>query len=263
MTALYSMGSVLFEGAFKALGIQVRSVGHENIPASGPAILAANHISYLDFCFVMLAPPRPRREVRFLARSEFFDQPVVGPALRGLRQIPVDVHGDPTQAAAVAREALDRGELIGIHPEGTINPSFAPRRGKSGTVRLADQAEAPIIPVAVWGSHRLLTKDRRPSFLRRVVVTVRYGEPVVLRARTGMARTRELIDAINQLVARSQAGYPQRPAPPPANWWIPAHLGGSAPTIEEAERRLREQTDARRAQREAASTAITEVTERP
>lgn len=253
MVSLYSMGSALFEGAFRAMGVQLRPIGLENIPTSGPAILAANHISYLDFCFVMLAPPRPRREVRFLARSEFFDQPLVGPALRGLRQIPVDVHGDPTKAAAAAQESLDNGELIGIHPEGTINPSFTPDRAKSGAVRLADASGAPIIPVAVWGSQRLLTKGRKPNPMRRVVVTVRYGTPVVLTARTGMARTKELLAAINDLLIRSQAEYPQRPTPAPDDWWIPAHLGGSAPTPEEAQRRLREQDEQRRARHDPAA----------
>lgn len=69
MTAIYRVGSRLFEAGFKALGVDVRSRGHEHIPQAGPAILASNHISYVDFSFVMLAPPRPRREVRFLARK--------------------------------------------------------------------------------------------------------------------------------------------------------------------------------------------------
>lgn len=249
MTAIYQVGSRLFEAGFRAFGVDVRPVGHEHIPATGPAILASNHISYLDFAFVMLAPPRPRREVRFLARNEFFEQPVTGFLLRQLGQIPVDVHGDPMQAAAAARGALERGELIGIHPEGTISPSYVPRRAKSGTIRIADDTGAPIVPVAVWGSQRLLTKWRPARPQRGVTVTVRYGEPFTPTARTGMARTKQLMDRIGELLAESQAAYPQRPGPPPDDWWVPAHLGGSALTPEEAEERLRQQDEERRQRR--------------
>lgn len=255
MTATYQACSRLFEAGFRASSIDLRSIGHDNIPTTGPAVLASNHISYLDFAFVALAPPRPRREVRFLARSEFFDQPVTGHLLEKMGQIPVDVHGDPMAAADQAGAALADGQLVGLHPEGTISPSFVPRRAKSGAVRLADAAGVPIIPAAVWGSQRLLTKWRpaRPS--RHVTVVVRYGEPFFPTARTGMARTRELMERIGGLLAENQASYPQRPGPPPHDWWVPAHLGGSAMTPEAAEARLEQQTTQRRAKRRDAPTS--------
>ncbi|MFP4634738.1 MAG: lysophospholipid acyltransferase family protein [Nitriliruptoraceae bacterium] len=251
MGALYTVGSRLFEAGFRAMDIDLRSSGHRNIPDHGPAVLASNHIGYLDFSFVMLAPPRPRREVRFLARREFFELPVVGAALRELGQIPVDVHGDARAAADVASSALERGELVGVHPEGTISPSFVPRRGKSGAVRLADRVQAPIVPVAVWGSHRLLTKGRQPRPPRGVVVMVRYGEPFRPSARTGMARTSEVMERITALLDQLQRAYPQRPGPPPDDWWLPAHLGGSAPTPEEAEAVIARQDAERRERRRA------------
>jgi len=249
---LYTVGSRLFIAGFRTLGVDVRSIGHEHIPASGPGILASNHIGYLDFAFVSLAPPAPRREVRFLARKEFFDHPVTGFLLRRLGQIPVDVHGDPMTAAAAAQTALGRGELIGIHPEGTISPSFVPRRAKSGTIRLADASGAAVIPVAVWGSQRLLTKGRRPRPARGVTVVVRYGEPFVPTARTAMARSKELMARITELLVQSQAAYPQRPAPAPDDWWLPAHLGGSAPTPQAAEQLLARQAEQRRRAKAAA-----------
>lgn len=249
MTLLYQAGSRLFEAGFRALAIDLRSSGHEHIPATGPAILASNHIGYLDFAFVMLAPPRPRREVRFLARREFFAHPVTGALLRGLGQIPVDVHGDPFAAARDAGAVLERGEVVGLHPEGTISPSFVVRRAKSGAVRLAEANGVPIIPVAVWGSHRLLTKWRPGRPTRHVTVCVRYGEPFFPTARTGMARTQQLMTRISQLLEELQQSYPQRPGPPPADWWLPAHLGGSAMTPEEAEARLTAQNEQRRATR--------------
>jgi 1-acyl-sn-glycerol-3-phosphate acyltransferase len=246
--ALYRVGSRLFEAGFAAFGIDLRSIGHENIPAEGPAVLAINHVGYLDFALAALAPPRPRREVRYLARRDFFEKPITGRLLYSIRQIPVDVHGDPRQAAEVAQAALEAGDIVGIHPEGTISPSFVPRRGKSGAVRLADSAQAPIVPVGIWGSQRLLTKGRpaRPS--RGVVVLVRYGEPFRPSGRTGMARTKELMTRIDALVQRNQLEYPQRPVPGD-DWWLPAHLGGSAPTPEEAELALAAQEEERRTRR--------------
>lgn len=251
MPALYRFGSSVLLGGFKALGLDVRTIGHEHIPRSGSAVLAINHIGYLDFAFAALAPPAPRREVRFMARREFFQQPAVGWFLRGVDQIPVDVHGDATQAANLAEAALRNGEIVGLHPEGTISPSFVPRRAKSGAVRLAEAAGAPIIPVAVWGSQRVLTKGRPLRPTRGSVVTVRYAEPFVPEGRTAMARTKQLMDRIGDLVAQSQREYPQRPAPAPHDWWQPAHLGGSAPTPEEAEQRLRDQDEKRRTARTA------------
>jgi 1-acyl-sn-glycerol-3-phosphate acyltransferase len=250
VTAFYSFGSRLFELGFWALALDRRVTGVEHIPTEGPAIIASNHVGYLDFCFVMLAPPRPRREVRFLARREFFDRPVTGFLLRRLRQIPVDVYGDAPTAIEAATAALRAGELVGLHPEGTISPSFVPRRGKSGAIRLADATGAPVIPAAVWGSQRLLTKGRPPSIQRRVAIEVHYGPPLEPTSDTVGGRTEELMCRIRDLLAEAQSAYPQRPAGPGDDWWIPAHLGGSAPTLEEAEARLAAQRAQRRRERE-------------
>lgn len=245
MGKFYQLGSAAFLTAFRAFDVRVEVRGVENIPKAGGAILASNHISYLDFAFVMLASPAPRREVRFLARSEFFRVPLVGQALRALRQIPVDVHGDPLTAAAAARQALENGELIGMHPEGTISPSFVLRRGKSGAVRLADQANVPLIPVGLWGPQRLLTKGRPFRPKRHVSVLVEYGEPFFPEGRTGAAKTAALMQRIDALVASAQQRYPQQ-ATPGNDWWLPAHLGGTAPTPEVAEQIIAAQAKKRR-----------------
>jgi len=246
MSALYRFGSSLFLGGFRALGVDLRVHGAEHLPATGPLVLASNHIGYLDFAFVMLAPPAPRREVRFLARDDFFRNPVTGFLLRRLGQIPVDVHGDPMQAAAAARAVLADGGIVGIHPEGTISPSFVPRRAKSGVVHLADSVGAPIVPVAVWGSQRLVTKGRPARPTRGAVVMVRYGEPFRPTARTSILRAREVMQRITDELSQAQASYPQRPGPAPHDWWQPAHLGGSAPTPEAAEAAITAQNDTRR-----------------
>ena len=252
MTALYRTGSILIHGLFRALRVDLRVIGHEHIPTRGAAVIASNHIGYLDFAFVVLAPPAPRREVRFMARHEFFDKPVVGNLMHRLGQIPIDVHGAPMEGAAAAQAALGRGELVGVHPEGTISPSFVPRRAKSGAVRLAEAAGVPIVPCAVWGTQRLLTKGRPARPTIGACVMVRYGEPFVPEGRTGMARSAALMARIDELLVASQRAYPQRPLPAPHDWWVPAHLGGSAPTVEEAETAIRQQEEERRARRRAA-----------
>lgn len=251
MTPIYLIGSQLFFAGFKALAVDLRTIGHEHIPTAGPAILASNHVGYLDFAFVMLAPPWPRRQVAFLARRELFDHPVAGPLLVRLEQIGVDVHGDPTAALAIAADRLRGGDLVGLHPEGTISPSFLPRTGRSGAIRLARETGAPIIPVAVWGGHRLLTKWRPRSLHRGIVVTTRYGTPFHPGDGSPAEETAALMARIRALLEVSWRTYPQRPAPAPDDWWVPAHLGGSAPTLAEAEARLARQADERRARRAA------------
>jgi 1-acyl-sn-glycerol-3-phosphate acyltransferase len=243
---LYTTIAAAFRLGWRVLDLDVHPIGYENIPDDGPAILASNHVGYLDFCFVALAPPRPRRQVRFMARHDIFEKPVVGWAMRTMGQIPVDVHGDPASSLQIAEQRLRDGEIVGIHPESTISPSFVPRTGRTGAVRLAQRSGAPIVPVAIWGSQRLLTKWRPERFTRHVAVMVRYGEPFTPGS-DPVEATRELMERIGELLAKSQAAYPQRPSEEPgADWWVPAHLGGSAPTPEEAEARLARQAEQRR-----------------
>lgn len=238
--------AALFRLGWRALALDVRTTGHGHIPTSGPAILASNHIGYLDFCFVALAPPSPRRRVRFLIRDDIYDNRPVGAALHAMKQVPVEVHGDPSSGLAGAEELLRDGEVVGIHPEGTISPSFVPREGRSGAVRLAQATGAPIIPVALWGSQRLLTKWRPRRLTRGAAVRVHYGEPFRPAAELEPAEaTRQLMQRIDSLLEQAQASYPQQPEDGD-DWWVPAHLGGSAPSVEEVEFRLKEQAIERR-----------------
>jgi 1-acyl-sn-glycerol-3-phosphate acyltransferase len=240
---LYSAASRVFELGFGAFGVVRHIDGLEHVPTSGPAIIASNHVGYLDFAFVMLGPPRPRREVRFLARGDLFERPLTGAALRALRQIPVDEHGDPAAALDAARRSLAAGELVGLHPEGTVNPTFLPLRAKSGAVRLAQATGAPIVPCAVWGSQRLLTKWRPPRWPGRgIPVRVRYGAPFTPDPGPAAGATRELMARISLLVDELMA----LDAAPPGAWWVPAERGGSAPTLDDVRARLEAQVSERR-----------------
>jgi len=235
-------------GLFKSLSWQVRTFGTENIPPSGPVVLASNHIGYLDFVFVGYAARDQKRLVRFMAKKEVFDHPVAGPLMRGMKQIPVDRFARASDSVDLAIEYLRRGEAVGMFPEGTISRSFIPRAGKTGAARMAIESGATLLPCATWGTQRILTKDRPKNFQRKVAVDVYVGEPVPHdRESDPVEVTTRLMDAISTLVEKAQADYPQSPSGPGDKWWLPAHMGGTAPTIEEADR-LAERDRQRRAQ---------------
>ncbi len=250
MEPVYSpvIGAVI--AAYKMLGWQVRVTGAEHLPASGAAVVATNHIGYLDFTFVGFGAHERGRMLRFLAKQEIFDKPVVGALMRGMKHIPVDRFGRAQDALDHAVEALRRGELIGMFPEATISRSFVPAAGKSGAARMAMAAGVPLIPGAVWGSQRLLTKGRPRNLQRNVVVTVDFGSPIPYVAGEDAGEvTKRLMTAIEALVDHAQRDYPQQPAGAADRWWLPAHLGGTAPTVAEADALAAAESAARRDRR--------------
>ncbi len=220
----------------RLLGIRFDLQGLENLPEEGGAVLAANHVSFLDFIFVGLAyHRRNRRLVRFLAKRSVFERWPVGWLLRSMRHIPVDRSagaGAGAYDAAVA--ALRAGEVVGVFPESTISRSFLPRELKSGAARMAAEAGVPLVPVATWGGQRLWTAGRRPALARRIPVTVRVDPPLpVAEGEPPDAVTRRLAGRLGEMVDEVIAGYPDRAAGGGA-WWMPARMGGTAPTPEEA-----------------------------
>src|SRR5919108_2374101 len=162
-------------GMIRGMRWPVTVIGAEHIPVTGPAVLASNHIGYLDFVFSGYAARGRGRRVRFLAKKEVFDKRGVGWLMRQMGHIPVDRHGAASDSLNAAIAELERGEIIGMFPEATISPSFVPRRGKTGTVRLAQETKSPLIPVAVWGTQRILTKWRPKNLRRRIPIIVNIG----------------------------------------------------------------------------------------
>jgi 1-acyl-sn-glycerol-3-phosphate acyltransferase len=248
-------GSVirLVKTGFALFGWRITVRGAEHIPKAGAAVIATNHVGYLDFTFVGYAARERGRLVRFLAKQEIFDHRVAGPLMRGMRHVPVDRYGRAQDAYVAAVDALRRGELIGMFPESTISRSFVPAAAKTGAARMAMTAGVPLIPGAVWGSQRLLTKGRRPNLQRGVAISVNLGAPIAYEADEDvMAVTRRLMTRIGELLADAQATYPQAPADDADRWWQPAHLGGTAPTVAEAEAAAAAEAAARRARRRSA-----------
>ncbi|MCW2702459.1 MAG: 1-acyl-sn-glycerol-3-phosphate acyltransferase [Blastococcus sp.] len=207
--------------------------GSENVPATGGAIICSNHVSFFDFTFLGLGALPQHRLVRFMAKSSVFDHWFAGRFMRAMQHIPVDRRAGAAAFEAAVR-ALKDGEVVGVFPEATISTSFTVKDLKAGAARMAVQSGVPIIPAAVWGGHRVATKGH--VHLRRgVPVTVILGQPIVAepgeKAQSLLRRTRV---AMETLLDEAQRSYPQQPAGPGDRWWLPAHLGGTAPTPETA-----------------------------
>lgn len=190
----------------------------DRIPRAGPAIIACNHISYLDPLTNGDAVVRAGRRPRFLAKEELFRIPVVGRALRGAGQIPVSRGTRDRSSLDRAVAALGRGEVIVVYPEGTVTKreDGLPMEGKTGMVRLAIATGVPITPMASWGSQAVWQKSGKGSlrFGRPIWTTV--GEPVDLPVppEGEQAPLRELtaqvMDEITQLVVSLRDRYPAR-----------------------------------------------------
>lgn len=238
---------------FKAMKWTVTTSGAEHIPLEGPAVIATNHVGYLDFTFVGYAARERKRLVRFMAKQEVFEHPIAGPLMRGMKHIPADRFGRTELAIERSVEAVQDGEIVGMFPEGTISRSFVPRVGKTGAARIAMKAGAPLIPGAVWGSQRILTKGRPKNFERRIPITVDFAEPIDYSdGDDPQSVTDRLMASISRLVATAEKRYPVKPGPGD-DWWLPAHLGGSAPTVEEADALAAREREERRARRQAAA----------
>jgi 1-acyl-sn-glycerol-3-phosphate acyltransferase len=215
---------------FRALGQRIDIIGLEHLPRTGPALLAVNHIGYVDFIYGGVAPERIGRRVRFMAKRELFDHRVTGPIMRACRHIMVDrAEGESSMAAAL--QFLADGELVGIFPEATISRAMEIKELKTGAVRIAATAGVPLIPVVLWGTQRMMTKDHDRDFSRGTAITIRIGTPIQVSGDDPRAETGILRSQMQALLADSIAAYPQHE---PGAWWLPAAYGGTAPTPEEA-----------------------------
>lgn len=219
-------------GLFRALDLRIGIAGQEHVPPTGGAVVVINHTGYLDFALAALPFWRERgRLVRFMAKQEVFTHQVMGPLMRAMHHIPVDRSAGAISFRA-AVEALRAGALVGIFPEATISRSFCLKEFKSGATRMARSAGVPLIPVTLWGSQRVWTKDRKPTIraARHIPISITIGAP--LQPERGPAADAALVEVMNGLLEETRARYPEGPGDDP--WWVPAHLGGTAPTPERA-----------------------------
>jgi 1-acyl-sn-glycerol-3-phosphate acyltransferase len=215
---------------FAVQGLRFDIRGTEHIPRTGGALLLSNHIGYLDFVFAGFTARPAKRLVRFMAKESVFRHKVSGPLMRAMKHIPVD-RAQGAQAYRHALRALAAGEIIGVFPEATISESFTLKSFKSGAARLAMDAGVPLLPMALWGTQRLWTKGHPRNLGRsRFPITMRVGEPILpTEGERAGALTRRVKLRMQELLEDAQRAYTGRPNGPSDTWWLPAHLGGTAP----------------------------------
>lgn len=172
---LYNVAKTVLVPAFRFLW-SISTEGEENVPASGPAIIAPNHISVLDSFFVPCVLPR---RITYVGKSEYMDDWKTKYIFPAIGMIPIDRSGgDSSQRALDAAAAvLEAGELFGIYPEGTRARDGLLHKGHTGVARLALRTGAPIVPVGIIGSDIIQPCDAKfPKVFRRV--HIRFGRPI-------------------------------------------------------------------------------------
>ena len=234
---------------FRLLGQRITMTGTEHVPREGGVLIACNHVGYVDFVYGGLAANPSGRLVRFMARMCISNHPLGGPLMRSVDHIEVD-RGEGLASFRTAVDFLQQGEAVGIFPEATISRSMDLKEFKTGAVRIAAEAGVPIVPVILWGTQRMMTKDHPRDFSRGKTISLSVGEPMHPDGSDPVGQTAQLRDRMSSMLDDAIAAYPADEQPP-GSWWVPARHGGSAPTPEEAARLDAEEKRARAAKRAA------------
>jgi 1-acyl-sn-glycerol-3-phosphate acyltransferase len=195
--------------------------GLENIPKEGPAIVAFNHIAYLDPLCIGYIVDKAGRRPRFLAKAELFQDKRIAWVLRGAGQIEVK-RGTRSAPVALdqALEALEMGEVVVIFPEGTVttDPDLHAGPVKTGISRLALKSGVPVVPCAIWGTANIWPKGYAHNWRPRQDVVVRIGTPMNLTGDFSSSDDwqragRMIMDEISVLVAGLRPLVPDRRRP--------------------------------------------------
>jgi 1-acyl-sn-glycerol-3-phosphate acyltransferase len=203
--------------------------GQEHIPAEGPVILAANHLSYMDIFAVALFADSAGRYPVFLAKSSLFDIPVLGPVIGWLGQLPV--YRAQADAALVLKQAAHlaarNDACVIFYPESTVtrDPQQWPMVAKTGVARLALEADIPVVPIAHWGAQVILPYGNLvPRLLPRKTVRVVAGPPVDLSEFSGKPMTNAVLRAATDKIMTDVAALlgGLREQAPPAEFYHPA-----------------------------------------
>ena len=196
--------------------------GVHNIPRTGPAIIAFNHISLLDAFIAAYVVDLAGRRVRFLAKAELFRDKRIAWILNGAKQIEVRRGTrDAPVALDQALKALHEGEAVVVFPEGTIttDPDLKPMAGRTGAARLALASGAPVIPAALWGTQNVWPKGYAKHWWPpRQDILVHVGEPLTLASNDGSPRawqqaSAQIMERISLLVAGLVPVVPDRRRP--------------------------------------------------
>ena len=219
MEPLYGLVEVLLRPPVRR-GLRWRVEGVDRVPASGPVLLASNHISYFDPIAVANLTDLAGRRVRYLAKAELFRNRVLGAALRSMGQIPVERGTGDTSALSAAAAALGDGQCVHVFPEGTISDDLEPMAGKTGLARLAREAGVDVMTVGLWGTQRVIPPKGRKSKRFRTPITVVVGETVPVGPTDNPRETTDrIMAAICAAVAEARRLHPPPPAGEVDAWW--------------------------------------------
>ncbi len=195
---LYWFLKTVILGPVLKLLFRPRVEGAENLPETGPAIFASNHLSFSDSVFLPLVVPR---KMTFLAKADYFNSPglkgrLTAAFFKGIGQLPVDRSGGRASEAALKQglSVLGKGDLLGIYPEGTRSPDGRLYRGRTGVARMALEAKVPVIPVAMIGTDEAQpTGQVLPKVMR---IGIRVGTPLDFSRYEGMEDDRFVLRSI-------------------------------------------------------------------
>jgi len=182
--------------------------GTENIPTSGPAIVVGNHRSYFDSAAIAVTIAKTDRTVRFLGKKEVFDAPIIGQIASAMGGIRVERGTGSDEPLKAAAEALERGDLVALMPQGTIprGPAFFEPvlKGRWGAARLAAMTKAPVIPIGLWGTEKVWPRSARLPAVLNVVdpptIRIRVGTAVPLKYASVDADTKKIMKALVDLL---------------------------------------------------------------
>ena len=202
-------------------GLRWRVEGLERVPDRGPVLLASNHISYFDAIAIANLSHLAGRRVRFLAKAELFENRFMGSLLCRLGQIPVERGTGDTGALEVAADALRAGQCVHVFPEGTISDDFEPMQGKTGVARMARAAGVDVVPVGLWGTHRVIPPRGHKGKRFRTPIVMVVGETVPIGpAANPREATDRIMAGICAAVAEARRLYPAPPPDEESAWWV-------------------------------------------
>ncbi|WP_461168637.1 lysophospholipid acyltransferase family protein [Arthrobacter sp. Z1-15] len=213
---------------------EISGLDRKVVPGKG-AVVAITHFGYLDFVFAeYLVWRKLKAHMRFLVTKKAARKPFVKAVCEMCEHIIVD-RSDGAAAYAESVEALRRGEYLAVLPEAGVSRSFSVRKLKTGAVRMAAEAGVPIIPVSVWGAHRMLTRGGHGLSVKSLWKTpVRIHVSPMIRVEPDAS----VVEETERLQKTLQAGMDHcmdtyQETPEPGAWWMPVSRGGSAMTVEE------------------------------
>lgn len=245
MEPVYSSVIRTAKALFKFEGLKFTRTGSENLPSTGGAVVVINHTGYMDFTYAGYSAFDIGRFIRFMAKKEVFDHKISGPLMRGMKHIPVD-RGNGADSYRMAIDYLRSGELVGVFPEATISRSFELKEFKSGAARMALEANVPVVPVMLWGSQRVWTKGLPKRLGRtKTPILIRTGAPIEPTG-TPDELTARIKEAMSKQLEQMRADYGPHPA---GEFWVPASMGGGAPTLAEANKMDADEAAAKAARR--------------